>query len=171
MEVLGGLGEVGGLLLRAAPCLSSYLLTNRQSLLSTETKTQLEYSCLPYFTLDPQPWPWTLTACLHPGQPGFTLDTGQPGFTLESLDTEQSGLTLDSLDTFLHTSPWTLIPEPWPWQPVYTLVSLASPWTLDSLASTWTPDSLVILNYIYEHFILVTRNEEASYKNSTVLSQ
>ena len=36
-----------------------------------------------YFTLDPQPWAWTLTACLHPRQRGFTLDIGQPGFNLD----------------------------------------------------------------------------------------
>ena len=111
-----------GLLHRVAPCLSSYLLTNRQSLFSTETKTQLEYSCLPYFTLDPQPWAWTLTARLYHGQPGFTLD---------SLDTGQPGLTLDSLDTFskLHPGPSTLSQD---------LDSLSSPWTAWLHPGHWT---------------------------------
>ena len=54
------------------------------------------------YTLDPE----SLTACLHPGQLGFTLDSlaspwtarlypGQPGFTLDSLDTGQPGFNLN----------------------------------------------------------------------------
>ena len=100
-------------------------------------------------------YPGHWTTWLHPGQPGYWTvwpHPGQPGH-------------------FLQTSPWTLNPEPGPWQPVFTLDSLASPWTLYSLASTWTPGSLVILDYIYEHFVSVTRNEDVSYKNRKVLTQ
>ena len=101
-----------------------------------------------------------LSSILHPGLSTLSLEPDNPSSpwtALNSLDTGQSGLTLESMDTFskLHLGPLTQSLD---------LDSLSSPWTLDSLASTWTPGGLVILDYIYEHFILVTRNEDASHK-------
>ena len=156
-----------GLLLRAAACISSYLLTNRPSLLSLTHKPNLNipvfHNCLHLgpLTLDPGPWtaltpeslasPWTAWILDSRATP-LTLDPWQPVFTLEIW----TAWTLDSLAR--SWTAWTLESLASPWT-AWTLVSLASPytaWTLHSLASTLTLDRLVILDYIYK--------ENASYK-------